>query len=209
MPKLEVTGELILLTGDNRSLPAQPSPPADGCVRHEARLVEAARRGDGEAFNQLYRLYAPMVHGVLLARVPRKEVDDLVQEVFLTAYTRIGGLREAAAFGGWLAMVARNKAHDYHRRRAQRHEDEAAFDEPHGPFVGAGHTSAEAEAHEILVVIRTLPEAYRETLVMRLVEGLSGPEIAVLCNLTPASVRVNLSRGMKMLREKLRQGETK
>ena len=54
-----------------------------------------------------------------------------------------------------------------------------------------------------LDVIRKLPEAYRETLLMRLVEGMGGAEIAERSGLTPASVRVNLHRGMKLLREKL------
>ncbi len=55
----------------------------------------------------------------------------------------------------------------------------------------------------ILVIIRGLPEAYRETLILRLVEGFTGPEIAERTGLTPGSVRVNLHRGMQMLREKL------
>jgi RNA polymerase sigma-70 factor (ECF subfamily) len=48
-----------------------------------------------------------------------------------------------------------------------------------------------------------LPEAYRETLTLRLIEGCSGPEIAELTGLTPDSVRVNLHRGFKLLRERL------
>jgi RNA polymerase sigma-70 factor (ECF subfamily) len=59
------------------------------------------------------------------------------------------------------------------------------------------------EAAEALRLIRTLPDAYTETLVLRLVEGMTGPEIAERTGLTPASVRVNLHRGMKLLREKL------
>jgi RNA polymerase sigma-70 factor (ECF subfamily) len=62
-----------------------------------------------------------------------------------------------------------------------------------------------SEAQLALSVIRSLPDAYRETLTMRLAEGLSGPEIAALTGLTPESVRVNLHRGMKLLRERLRQ----
>ncbi len=58
-------------------------------------------------------------------------------------------------------------------------------------------------AKEILDMICRLPEAYRETLVLRFVEGMTGPEIAARTGLTPASVRVNLHRGMKMLREKI------
>ena len=63
--------------------------------------------------------------------------------------------------------------------------------------------TAEMEARAALDAIRDLPDAYRETLVLRLVEGLTGPEIATRTGLTPASVRVNLHRGMKLLREKL------
>ena len=55
----------------------------------------------------------------------------------------------------------------------------------------------------MLETIRQLPDAYRETLILRLVEGMTGPEIAVRTGLTAASVRVNLHRGMKLLREKL------
>ena len=61
----------------------------------------------------------------------------------------------------------------------------------------------EREAAAILEVVRSLPEAYRETLILRLVEGMTGPEIAARTGLTPGSVRVNLHRGMQQLREKL------
>ena len=62
----------------------------------------------------------------------------------------------------------------------------------------------DAEAVTVLAVIRSLPEAYRETLILRLVEGMTGPEIAARTGLTAGSVRVNLCRGMQQLREKLR-----
>ncbi|HLJ75151.1 MAG TPA: sigma-70 region 4 domain-containing protein, partial [Thermoanaerobaculia bacterium] len=60
-----------------------------------------------------------------------------------------------------------------------------------------------AEAANVLAAIRGLPEAYREPLVLRLVEGMSGAEIADRTGLTDGSVRVNLHRGMQLLRESL------
>ncbi|MBK7861196.1 MAG: hypothetical protein IPJ65_21815 [Archangiaceae bacterium] len=54
--------------------------------------------------------------------------------------------------------------------------------------------------------MRELPEAYRETLAMRLIEGLTGPEIAERTGLTPGSVRVNLHRGMQQLKAALGLG---
>src|SRR5437879_13689862 len=65
--------------------------------------ILAAAAGDRDAFAALYADYRGMVHAILLGRVPRADVDDLVQDVFLTAFTRLRGLREPAAFGGWLA----------------------------------------------------------------------------------------------------------
>ena len=64
----------------------------------------------------------------------------------------------------------------------------------------------EEESWFLLNTIRQLPEAYRETLMLRFVENLTGPEIALLTGLTPDSVRVNLHRGVKLLREQLQGG---
>jgi RNA polymerase sigma-70 factor, ECF subfamily len=162
----------------------------------EALLVKAVRQGEQEAFATLYSLYAPMVHGIVLARVPWGEVDDLVQDVFLVALKKLHTLRDDAAFGGWLAMIARNRAMDFHRRK--RDTEELTDD-----LATQARSEVDREAANVLDVICGLPEAYRETLVLRLVEGMTGPEIAERTGLTPSSVRVNLHRGMKLLREKL------
>jgi len=192
MYKLESNGLLLVAR--------QPQPAVRARVTEsseEALLVQAVRHGEQEAFAKLYSLYAPMVHGIVLARVPWGEVDDLVQDVFLVALKKLATLRDNAAFGAWLAMIARNRAMDFHRRRRETEEltDDIA--------TAQGSSEADREAANVLEVICRLPEAYRETLVLRLVEGMTGPEIADRTGLTPASVRVNLHRGMKLLREKL------
>src|ERR1044071_9078910 len=175
------TSSLIFTQGAHGEAREETSP--------EAALVAAVRAGDREAFARLYESFSPLVHGVLLARVPYDEVSDLVQDVFLVAFRKLGTLRDATRFGPWVAMIARNRATDFHRRRRETEElrEEAVR--------GAG---SEAEAKEALEIIKSLPEAYRETLVLRLVEGMTGPEIAERTGLQPASVRVNLHRGMKI-----------
>lgn len=173
-------------------------------ANEDAVHVAAARGGDRFAFGRLYDRYAPLVHGILLARVPALEVDDLVHDVFLAALRGLPRLRETAAFGGWLSKIARNRAKDYYRRGPQR----AETDLPESlPGEGAASTASAAELHAALRAIRELPETYRETLVLRLVEGMTGPEIAARTGLTAGSVRVNLHRGMKLLREKLGKKE--
>ena len=162
--------------------------------RRLGEIDRAVASGDRDAFARLYADYVRMVHAIVLGRVPRGDVDDLVQDVFVTAYTCLRELREPAAFGGWLATIARNRATDYLRQ--SRNQVELPAELPGGDAI-------ESETMEVLDVIRKLPDAYRETLLMRLVEGMSGAEIAERSGLTPASVRVNLHRGMKLLRERL------
>ena len=158
--------------------------------------IRAVAAGDQNAFARLYADYVRMVHAILLGRIPRRDVDDLVQDVFLTAYTRIRELREPAAFGGWIATIARNRATDYLRQT--REQVELPDDLPGGDPI-------DAETFAVLDIVRKLPEAYRDTLLMRLVEGMTGAEIAQRSGLTPGSVRVNLHRGMTLLREQLRE----
>jgi len=175
-------------------------PVAESC--EENSVVGAARDGDRAAFGCLYDRYARMVHGILLARVPPREVDDLVQEVFLSALRQLHSLRDLSRFGAWLGSVTRNKANDYFRKAIPR---EKVIEPVSEGQAGSKTTSnaAEQEAAAILAVVRGLPESYREPLILRLVEGMTGPEIAARTGLTHGSVRVNLCRGMQLLREKL------
>jgi len=177
----------------------------DAEPREEDSLVSAARAGDRAAFGHLYERYARMVHGILLARVPQSQVDDLVQEVFLLALRQLHALRDISRFGAWLATITRNRANDYFRKSIPDERVTEPVEENHAASRSNDH-AAEQEAAMILAVVRALPEPYREPLILRLVEGMTGPEIAARTGLTHGSVRVNLWRGMQLLREKL--GET-
>lgn len=168
----------------------------------DVALVHAAQAGDVAAFDVLYRRHARVVHAVLLGRTTRDEADDLVQQTFLTAWRRIASLREPAAFGKWVLTIARNARIDEARRRQVEATSDADVPTDAVAATDAGPDVA-FEAERVLRVIATLPEAYREPLVLRLVEGMTGPEIAARIGLTPESVRVNLCRGMKRLREAL------
>ena len=164
----------------------------------DAALVQFARAGDRDAFARLHDRYSGMVHAILLARVRPTDADDLVQDVFVAAMERLDTLRDVETFGAWLCTIARHCAADSHRRR--RMTVALPGDLPHKP-------APPAEALEMLEAVRAMPAAYRETMLMRFVEGMTGPEIAARTGLTEGSVRVNLCRGMQLLRERLGAGE--
>jgi RNA polymerase sigma-70 factor (ECF subfamily) len=193
MIEAEATAEMLLMTGAFRSPQTIDEP-------IEQTLVRAVLDGEHDRFGRLYEIYAPLVHGVLLARVPRDEVDDLVQDIFLHALKKLHTLRNPTAFGPWIAMIARNRAMDFHRSS----RDTVEVDEHTAIAKPLNRT-----AREVLDLIRQLPDAYRETLVLRFVEGMTGPEIASRTGLTPASVRVNLHRGVKLLRKQMGLSEAR
>ncbi len=176
------------------------SDPVDiSAASSEAATVAAAQAGDRRAFGVLHERYHRMVHGILLSRVSHTDAEDLGQEVFLHVMQKLPSLREPGAFGTWLATICRNFSHNHHRR-GRRTEEVTELNAGQTPPQEAARRQTESV---VLEAIRRLPSTYCETLMLRLVEGMTGPEIAAQTGLAPASVRVNLCRGMKLLREEL------
>lgn len=157
----------------------------------DARLLDAARKGSAVAFTEIYHRYSNLVRGALLAHMRYQDVPDAMQETFLAAWRNLARLRDREALGGWLCAIARNTARQHFRARVEVRQP---ADDPVAP----SHA-----ALELLTEIQRLPDAYRETLTLRFVEGMTGPEIAARTGRTPGSVRVNLHRGVQVLRERL------
>lgn len=169
----------------------------DGPTADEvARWVAAARCGSQPAFAALYRRFLPLVHGILVSRWLPADADEMSQECFALAFSRLHQLREPMHFGAWIASIARHLPSPAGRGETGAQALESLPDAASSP-------ERRSEADAVLRALAGLPEAYRETLALRLVEGLSGPEIAVLTGLRPDSVRVNLHRGMHKLRAAL------
>ncbi|MBK8098407.1 MAG: sigma-70 family RNA polymerase sigma factor [Planctomycetes bacterium] len=172
-----------------------PSPDGEPPV---ADLVRRARLGDRAAFALLWRRYGPMAYAVILSVLPAVHAEDLLQEVALAALAALPSLRSDDGFAAWLCTIARNRARN---ASAALRRAPAAGDMDALPATTASVDVLEAD--EILATIRGLPATYREPLLLRFVAGLSGPEIGERLAMTPGSVRVNLCRGVKLLRARL------
>jgi RNA polymerase sigma-70 factor, ECF subfamily len=169
-----------------------------------ARHFLAAKNGDEEAFSALHCRFASTVHGILLSRVGPAEAEDLMQDAFLKIYRGLTSVRDVQALPAWICTLTRNLATDQQRRQARypkNSEDSARIlDSLEGP-----EDNGQELRQRVWLRIQELPKSYRETLILRLVEGLSGPEIAARTGLKATSVRVNLCRGMAMLRPLLQK----
>ena len=189
---------------------ATPMARLDADLPATSALVRAAQEGDRDAFAALYRRHARLVHVVLLGSVPPDDARDLLQDVFLVALRELPRLRDAEAFGAWIVQIARNEARMHHRA----HRDTEPLDDArHGGAQASSAANAPADddarldAERIMAHVRELPAKVSEPLLLRLVEGMSGEEIARATGLTHGTVRVYLHEGMRLLRERLRARE--
>lgn len=162
-------------------------------------LVRRARAGDRRAFAALWREYASTVHAVVAAVLPYAFVEDVVQDVAVSALGKLHTLRNDAGFAAWLCAIARNRARNVRHDRSRSRGVASDVDALPAPAPAID----QLEADEILAAVRSLPQAYRESLLLRFLAGLSGPEIAERLGMTHGSLRVNLCRGLKLLRERL------
>jgi len=90
-------------------------------VHDERQVVERAKRGDGDAFEVLYRAYVDRVYAYIAFRVRQQQLaEDLTQEVFIQALRAIGGFDWRGSLAPWLLRIARNTIVDHWRRMGRR-----------------------------------------------------------------------------------------
>lgn len=169
---------------------------ADASV-HDARLVDAARGGDKDAFGALVRRYERRLVRVLLRFVSDYELArDLAQETFLRAYERLDQFDPSRRFGPWLFQIGVNLTLDYLRRRKRRGRwslfSEAPSERPPDPEMDDPRRKIEL-AQEVQNVLERIPEKYRSVLILRDLEGFTSSEIAAILGRKEATIRWRLA----------------
>ena len=190
-----------------RSMPAEP----------DQALVARACEGDAAAFETIMRR-----HNRLLFRTARgiagddDEAQDIVQQTYLQAFSRLGSYRGDAALGTWLARIAINAALDAQRRRGRTVELDAfcdadgealpeplmslRTDETDAPDGIAERTQVRAL---LQAAIEGLPPIYRSVFILRAVEEMSVDETALCLTVSEAVVKTRYARAKALLREAL------
>jgi RNA polymerase sigma-70 factor (ECF subfamily) len=184
----------------------------------EQELIRAALSQDPEAWKELLSLYGGKIYGVALRLLAHeKEAEDVTQEVWIVLSQKLSEFRGEAKLGTWIHRVAANKCLE--RLRAKKKDKATQSIEAHLPqFKEDGHYVEEFTdwsdlpdvnlehkmvREELERAIKDLPEEYREVLVLRDVEGLSGEEASGLLGLNEATMKTKLHRARMALRTKL------
>ncbi|HET6385536.1 MAG TPA: RNA polymerase sigma factor [Armatimonadota bacterium] len=172
----------------------------------EAEWVERARQGDREAFDRLVTCFRPVIQAVVFGRVGiRSEAEDLVQDVLAAAWAKLPALRETAAFGGWIRMIAVNACRGWRRRSVAWPESlddipdlMPIVDPAAGPLEALLTRERERTWRRALDII---PAGNRIALLLHVWGGYSYEEIAGLTNTTVTTVEGRIYRAKKQLRQ--------
>lgn len=171
-------------------------------------LVEACKRGDQKAQFQLYRLYYVAMYNTTLRIVgDPDDAEDVMQEAFLKAFTKLDSYRQEVSFGAWLKRIVINKALDFLRLKKEQLSLEDA-----GPAVEMEDNSQEEaeaayRAEEIREAIYGLPEGYRVVLSLILLEGYDHEEVSSILHISNATSRTQFHRAKKKLIELLKKNK--
>jgi RNA polymerase sigma-70 factor (ECF subfamily) len=179
-------------------------------ARSEAELLAAAREGDGEALEALLARHERQVYRFGLRMCGSEEdAKEVLQETLLTAFRGLHAFRGDAELSTWLYQVARTHCFRARRRRAGVPEEHLPLDSPAAAGVPVEGPPPDEKAHarqmgEVLqAAILALPDAYRETLILRDVEGLSAEEAARVVGIEVRALKSRLHRARMQLREHL------
>jgi RNA polymerase sigma-70 factor (ECF subfamily) len=164
--------------------------------------VARAAAGDVRAFEELYRLHLPRVHGLVRRMTAGRDADEITQDVFVRVWQKLGTFRGDSSFGTWLHRLAVNVVIERFRsdqsRRARLHDGEDVFE----------MLAAPAETRDLGMDFETalekLPDGAREIFVLHDVEGHKHHEIATMLGISPGTSKAQLHRARMILRRHLK-----
>jgi len=173
----------------------------------DERLVALTLAGDTRAFGSLVEKYWTTAAGIAFSRLGEANLaEDVAQESFIAAYTKLAGLRMPSRFPGWLSKIVAQKTVDAARRKRRSHVSvenlsEQGLDPPWTPQ--AADALSPEDAVRVRSAVARLPEKLRVPVVMRFIGGASAIEIAQGLGMRPSTVRVYLHRAYERLRKDL------
>lgn len=173
-------------------------------VRSDEDLLAAWRAGDGDAGQQLFARYFPIVYRFFSNKIG-EDLEDLVQRTFLACTRHRAQLHGGASFRAFLLTVARNELATHLRARYRRGETLDATTVSLADL-GASPSQLMGQRQEhrlLLLALRRIPLAQQEILELHYFEHLTGPELAAALEIPEGTVRSRLRRALASLRTEL------
>jgi RNA polymerase sigma-70 factor (ECF subfamily) len=174
-------------------------------AHRDLALAAQCQAGVPGAFEEVYRTHAPRLFGLACRLVGRTEAEDLLQEIFLTAYRKLGLYKGDAALGTWLFRLATNTCLDYLRSRGARFGQltDTLDDDVNVPGSNAGAVLGVVDRMDLERALATLPGGCRAVFVLHDVEGFEHREIGGLLGISDGTSKSQLHKARMRLRRVL------
>lgn len=171
----------------------------------QTEIIEKCKQNDRKAQLQLYAQYCDGMYVVANRFVKNSmEAEDIVQESFIKAFSKLHQFQAEVSFGAWLKRIVINKSIDLLKSKKQKLQD---LDEVHLKVVDESDDEWLVEdditIEDVKQAIEQLPEKYKLVVMLYLVEGYDHQEISDILNITEIASRTQLSRGKVKLQELL------
>jgi RNA polymerase sigma factor (sigma-70 family) len=167
------------------------------------RVIDKCLEGDIKAQFQLYKQYSKAMYNIASRFLNNKmDAEDILQESFVTAFSRLGELQNKDAFGTWLKRIVINNCISLQRKRKIQFEE--IDEQRHGEELDANKDLPQIDPALVHQAIKDLPPKGRAVLVLRALEGYSHKEIAETLGVTVSTSKTQYSRALNLLNEKLK-----
>jgi len=174
---------------------------------HTDDLIQLCLEGKQSAQMEIYNRYYKAMYNTSLRIVKNSaEAEDVMQESFLNAFTKLQTFKGEVTFGSWLKRIVINNS-IYHYRK-QRKKNEVALDDilykvEDNDGVASDHVFTELKAQKVMETMKRLKDNYRISLTLHLIEGYDYEEISTIMNMSYANCRTTISRAKESLRNKM------
>ena len=173
------------------------------------QLVELCKTGNQLAQLEVYNRYYKAMYNTSLRIVKDTfEAEDIMQEAFLKAFTKLDSLHEAVTFGSWLKRIVINDS-IYNYNKSSKYRDVPLDDVLYKVEDHSGIPEEEEvkdlQVRHVLDTIKTLKDNYRIALTLHLIEGYDYEEVSSIMNMSYGNCRTTISRAKDKLRQKLNQ----
>ncbi|MCK5637182.1 MAG: RNA polymerase sigma factor [Flavobacteriaceae bacterium] len=178
--------------------------------KHITSLLQACKNGDQPAQFEIYKLYYKAMYNTAVRIVKDSfEAEDVMQEAFLNAFTKLDSFKGEVTFGAWLKRIVINRCLTQIKKNSRLEEvklevvDGKLSDEDDEIDIDDKMDYSSLKAKEIINVIGNLKENYRNALTLSLIEGYDNEEIAEIMKITDENCRTTISRAKNKLRKLL------
>ncbi len=176
-------------------------------------LIRAAKKGDAEAFGEIYDKFVVPIYRYIYYRVSRSEAEDLTETVFLRAWEKRKSYtkQKGNSFNSWIFRIAHNAVVDHYRLKSRNVTVELTEDIPLEKVEADPIQNLENkfEQQELILALRKLPEQQQQVVILKFVNELENDEIAEIIEKSVGAVRVIQFRALNRLKEFLEKNSNK